>query len=136
MKDRRSIRQKEYDYSQSGAYFVTVCTHNRECLFGEIVDGKMILNNAGRIVQAMWSELPGRFPLVSIRRVRTRYDSDTNKGGIHPAPTTWFGWQRNYYECVIRDENELNRARQYIIDNPAKWDMDEENPNVKPPQPR
>jgi REP element-mobilizing transposase RayT len=44
-------------------------------------------------------------------------------------------WQRNYYERVIRDENELNRAQQYIIDNPAKWDTDEENPNVKPSKP-
>jgi hypothetical protein len=40
MKNRRSIRLKEYDYSQSGAYFVTICTHNKECLFGEIVDGE------------------------------------------------------------------------------------------------
>ncbi|MCD6234217.1 MAG: hypothetical protein J7K63_04165 [Candidatus Marinimicrobia bacterium] len=37
---RRSIRLKGYDYSQAGAYFVTMCTQNRECLFGEIVDGK------------------------------------------------------------------------------------------------
>jgi len=44
-------------------------------------------------------------------------------------------WQRNYYEHVIRNEDELNEIRQYIIDNPAKWDMDEENPNVQPSQP-
>jgi hypothetical protein len=42
-------------------------------------------------------------------------------------------WQRNYYEHVIRDEEELNRARQYITDNPKKWMEDEENPmNLKP----
>jgi REP element-mobilizing transposase RayT len=45
-------------------------------------------------------------------------------------------WHRNYYEHVIRNENELNDVRQYIVDNPAKWDTDEENPNAKPPQPR
>jgi putative transposase len=38
-------------------------------------------------------------------------------------------WQRNYYEHIIRDENELNRIRKYIIDNPFKWDQDKENPN-------
>ena len=69
------------------------------------------------------------------RLVRTRYDSDTNKGGMNPAPTSWFGWQRNYYEHVIRNEDELNEIRRYIMDNPAKWDTDEENPNAKPSQP-
>ena len=38
---RRSIRLKGYDYSQAGAYFVTICTHDRECMFEEIVDGEM-----------------------------------------------------------------------------------------------
>ncbi len=51
---RRSIRLKGYDYSQPGAYFITICTHQRECLFGDIVDGKMILNENGRIVSAEW----------------------------------------------------------------------------------
>lgn len=37
-------------------------------------------------------------------------------------------WQRNYYERVIRDENELARAREYIVNNPLKWDLDQENP--------
>lgn len=45
--NRRSIRLKGYDYSQAGAYFVTICTHDRQCLFGEIVDGQMVLNDAG-----------------------------------------------------------------------------------------
>ena len=51
---RRSIRLKGYDYSQAGAYFVTICTHDRLCLFGEIVDGEMRLNDFGRIVAAEW----------------------------------------------------------------------------------
>lgn len=51
---RRSIRLKDYDYSQSGAYFVTVCTQNRECLFGEITDGEMVLNEFGKIVADEW----------------------------------------------------------------------------------
>jgi len=51
---RRSIRLKGYDYSQAGAYFVTLCTHGRACVFGEIVDGQMRLNDAGRIVADEW----------------------------------------------------------------------------------
>ena len=51
---RRSIRLRGYDYSQAGAYFVTNCTHDRECLFGEIMDGKMVLNQYGEIVIDEW----------------------------------------------------------------------------------
>lgn len=65
-RNRRSIRLAGYDYTQSGAYFVTVCTQNRSCLFGSIVDGEMQLNDAGRIVQGIWGELPGRFPQIGI----------------------------------------------------------------------
>ncbi|GLI32783.1 transposase [Desulforhabdus amnigena] len=53
-RNRRSIRLRGYDYSQAGAYFVTICTQNRECLFGEIVDGEMRLNTAGKIVADEW----------------------------------------------------------------------------------
>ena len=51
---RRSIRLKNYDYANGGAYFVTLCTRNGECLFGEIVEGSMRLNDAGRIVADEW----------------------------------------------------------------------------------
>ena len=51
---RRSIRLKEYDYSQPGAYFITICTHQREYLFGEIVDGVMQLNEYGQIAREEW----------------------------------------------------------------------------------
>jgi REP element-mobilizing transposase RayT len=55
---RRSIRLKEYDYSQPGDYFITICTHNRECLFGEIVNGKMQLTPIGLIVEDEWKRTP------------------------------------------------------------------------------
>lgn len=51
---RRSIRLKNYDYSQNGAYFVTMCVQNHMCLFGEITNGKMILNEFGIIVRDEW----------------------------------------------------------------------------------
>jgi putative transposase len=51
---RRSVRLKEYDYSQPGAYFVTVCSWNRECVFGNIANGEMELNEYGRMIEKEW----------------------------------------------------------------------------------
>jgi putative transposase len=51
---RRSIRLKQYDYGQPGAYFVTVCTRRRKCLFGEIGEGKVVLSEMGKIVGREW----------------------------------------------------------------------------------
>jgi len=63
---RRSIRLKGYDYTQPGAYFVTICTHSREILFGQVMDGEMVLNEYGQIVQACWREIPAHFPHVAL----------------------------------------------------------------------
>ena len=59
---RRTIRLKEYDYSQAGLYFITICTHNRAYLFGEIKNGEMILNDMGKIANQCWLEIPNHFP--------------------------------------------------------------------------
>jgi REP element-mobilizing transposase RayT len=58
---RRSIRLKEYDYSQAGMYFVTICCQNRTCRFGKIKNGEMVLNNAGQMVEKWCAELPHKF---------------------------------------------------------------------------
>ncbi|MRR09433.1 hypothetical protein EG831_05025 [bacterium] len=50
-KHRSSIRLQGYDYSAAGAYYVTICTHDRSCLFGDVVGGVMIMNECGRIVE-------------------------------------------------------------------------------------
>jgi len=62
---RRSIRLKGYDYTQAGAYFITICTNNRECLFGEVVGGDMRLNDAGRMVESVWNAMPASYPDVT-----------------------------------------------------------------------
>jgi len=59
---RRSIRLKGYDYSQAGLYFITICCDNRMCLFGNVVNGEMELNDAGKIAYACWMEIPNHFP--------------------------------------------------------------------------
>ena len=52
--NRKSIRLKEYDYSFSGWYYLTICTHERRNLFGKIIDGKLIPNESGKIVEEEW----------------------------------------------------------------------------------
>jgi putative transposase len=231
---RRSIRLPQYDYAQPGAYFVTICTHERECVLGDIADGRMELNDLGDIAQGFWLQVPVRFPSViidacvtmpnhghaiivitdagrgvvsppdpphpgtGIRRgvVATpdpaHPDADIRRGVVatpdpaHPAtgirrgvvatPATtptparyptdpWQGgetpplrpltlgeivafykyqttktinqirdmvgtrfWQRNYWEHVIRNEAEMQRIREYIQANPARWRDDQLHP--------
>lgn len=63
---RKSIRLKGYDYSQAGLYFITICVQNRECLFGEIINGEMNLNDAGMMVETEWLKLPKRFKNITL----------------------------------------------------------------------
>ena len=58
---RHSIRLKGYDYSRAGMYFVTICVQKHTCLFGKIIDGKMILNDAGKMVEKWCTELSHKF---------------------------------------------------------------------------
>ncbi len=99
---RRSIRLKGYDYSQAGAYFVTIVTQGRVFLFGEILDGEMHLNDAGKMVEKTWLSMPERFPsvaLVAFVVMPNHFHGDLiitdvginrvgiNRAGINPAPT-------------------------------------------------
>ncbi len=63
---RRSIRLRGYDYTCPGAYFITVVTWGRECLFGEILDGEMQMNELGAVAQSCWQEIPAHFPNVQL----------------------------------------------------------------------
>ena len=159
---RRSIRLRDYDYSQEGYYFVTVCTKNRECYFGKIIHGEMELSKIGLIAHKYWNEIPKHFDNVILdemvimpdhlhgivvvnnnnNNLRCRGVACNAPTGISPKPKSLptiirsfksavsnlshknqiphFQWQRNYYEHIIRNENELNRIRQYIRNNPLK----------------
>ena len=63
---RRSIRLRNYDYASAGAHFVTICTQGREYLFGKIDNETMVLNDAGRMLQQVWDELPQRFADIEL----------------------------------------------------------------------
>ena len=60
--NRQSTRLRGYDYSQNGAYFITICSYRRECLFGEIIAGQMRLNEAGQVVADCWQQIPQHHP--------------------------------------------------------------------------
>lgn len=59
---RRSIRLKDYDYSQSGLYFITICCKDKICHFGKIENNEMVLNDAGDMVIQCWLAIPQHFP--------------------------------------------------------------------------
>jgi len=174
---RHSPRLKSFDYSWPGAYFITICTLNRECIFGKIINDEMLLNENGEIVRDEWLRtleirheikldeyvvMPNHFHAVVFidgrgdRPVARPDDQDFVSQGqsrLKPASIGAFIggfkssvtkrineirhtpgvsiWQRNYYEHVIRNEDELNEIRQYILTNPLKWALDRENPEFK-----
>ncbi len=151
---RKSIRLTTYDYSTPGAYFVTICTHNRQCVLGEIVNGEMKPNRWGLIVAeelqrtvelrpylhldehvVMPNHLHAILLLqpakneraVPLSEIIGSYKSFTTKR-IRRLGFTSFAWQRGYYDHVIRGEKDLQRIREYVVNNPAKWEEDKNNP--------
>jgi len=191
---RRSIRLHGYDYSQAGAYFITLVTYQQECIFGDIVDENMVLNHIGKIVQWEWLNLPKRFNYLELGgfmvmpnhfhgilfihetsvvphqgaintpsinpQSPNKVEMDVEESSFQPNESkpaslgaiisqfksratkeiwkipSWNGipiWQRNYYERIIRDEQEMEKAWRYIESNPAQWRRDDENPhNIAP----
>jgi REP element-mobilizing transposase RayT len=165
-----STRLKNWDYSSFGYYFVTICTRNRECLFGNIVDGEIVLSEIGKIAKQYWLGIPNHFQnakldefvimpnhihgIVIIDNVETPHgvslQQRQNKFS-KPIPgslsmvinqykstvTRWcrkngyndFAWQSRFYDHIIRNENSLRKIREYINNNPMKWDIDENNPD-------
>ncbi|MDO4224037.1 MAG: hypothetical protein Q4D05_08460 [Acinetobacter sp.] len=63
---RKSLRLAHYDYSQQGMYFITICCHNRECLFGKIENGEVQLNELGKKAWQCWQDIPKFYPQVKL----------------------------------------------------------------------
>ncbi len=176
---RRTLRLRGYDYTQPGAYFVTICTHHREPLFGQVADGEMVLNAFGKMVWEEWFKtaqvrpyvelFEGEFVIMpnhihgivwivgdmvggprslapppqpktsgvdpnnvtpgSLGAIIRAFKSAVTKRinalrGTPGAPV----WQRNDYEHIIRNDDALNRIREYIETNSLRWHLDRENP--------
>ena len=183
---RRSVRLKDYDYSQNGAYFITICTQNRKHIFGQITKddllcSQIVLNVCGKVAEKYWLEIPEHFPnalidkyvimpnhihgIIIINDGKTSTIAESSRRGTAcRAPTGTnerFGkpqigsmptiirsyksavskrineilhtpgqsfWQRNYFEHIIRNDNDFYEIRKYINDNPRKWEDDKYNP--------
>jgi putative transposase len=80
---RRYIRLRNYDYSQPGFYFITICTRERKWMLGDIVNGEMCLNIAGSIAQSLWSALPERFPHVELDQYIIMPNRNCSGGELH-----------------------------------------------------
>jgi REP element-mobilizing transposase RayT len=186
-KHRRSTRLKGYDYTQPGAYFVTICTYQREPLFGQVITGQVELSEYGQIVQGEWLKSPaireeieldqfvimpnhlhGIVNIVPVGAKGPLPPSPKTKDSLHSSKSSWQGpvptslgsfisgfksavtkqinqsrqtpgqpvWQRNYYEHIIRSDRALDAIRQYIDQNPARWDLDRYNPIATGPDPQ
>jgi len=114
---------QDRDYSK-GIYVVTICTKNRECFFGDIINRKMEPEKGGGITgknNPMLSE--NSLPKI-IRWYKGRCSFEIRK----MKNAKCFGWHSRYYDQVIKNRKELNKKREYIWDNPWKWESDELNP--------
>jgi REP element-mobilizing transposase RayT len=63
---RNSLRLRDFDYSRVGVYSITICTHGRVPLLGEVIDGVMHLSEAGRVVKTVWEDLPNHYPYIEL----------------------------------------------------------------------
>ncbi len=82
-------------------------------------DSRIARTGAAQISRKPLGRLIGAFKTVATKKINLACGSPGNRL-----------WQRNYYEHIIRDDEELDHAREYIRDNPMKWDLDIENPDV------
>lgn len=151
-KRKNSLRLAGYDYSQSGMYFVTVLSYQRLQLFGHIKNSEMTLSKLGNIIVSCWQQIPKHFQSVELdafvmmpnhihgiivlqddsEKVTLGHVMNTFKGAVtrqarksnldidleHPV------WHRNFHDHIIRNEADLNRIRQYVQTNPARWEAD------------
>ncbi|GGK74938.1 transposase [Rufibacter glacialis] len=61
-----SARLQHWDYGWNAAYFITICTKDRQHYFGSILDGEMQLSEIGRLAYTVWAEIPSHFPFVEL----------------------------------------------------------------------
>ncbi len=146
---RKSPRLKEFDYSMPTAYFITICTHEKVCLFGE----PDCLNPFGKIADHCIHHIPFHYPCVTVEKhvvmpnhvhmllfidsskvsnenafpnltsVIGKYKAAVSRA-IHHIDPAINVWQRSFHDHIPRNEKALDEIWHYIDDNPRKWDLD------------
>jgi REP element-mobilizing transposase RayT len=165
MPERKPIRLKGYDYSTPGAYFITVCAHNRfenRNIFGSIHNSEMMKNRWAAVVESCWCDLPNHYVHISLdefivmpdhfhgivwinnipvgnghaRSLRRQNETLPNVVGsfksavsrnIHQNDFPDFQWQKSYYDHVIRNDESMQKIREYVQNNPRKWELDHDD---------
>ncbi len=147
-RQRKSPRLSGYDYSQDGAYFVTICTYQGGHFFGPVVEGQMQLTPIGQVAERCWRAIPDHFPAVELDEFvvmpnhlhgilwlrRSKAALGTIVGNFKAAvtresrrdldPELGRLWHRSYHDHIIRTEQDLMRIRKYIKHNPQRWQED------------
>ena len=169
---RNTNRIPRHNYSTPGQYFLTICTENRQQLFGTIKNDQMILNGVGNMINLWWQKTFEKYDHTLINEYiimpnhihgimnivgagSPRPDNNNNDkiiGCGNHTPTigniiAYFKyqttkqineshntpgkkiWQRNYHDHIIRNDESLTNIRNYIVNNPATWQFDIENPD-------
>ena len=151
---RRSVRLKGYDYSLKGLYFITICTQNNRCLFGDITDGVISLNEAGKMIESWYHEIPNKFPdyvclehmvmpnhfhciwmnkgetgqnLIDVIHWFKTMTTNEYIRNVHTNNWLPFNkrlWQREYFEHIIPNQHAYQEIADYILSNPLKWSND------------
>ena len=145
---RKRNRLETYDYTQNGAYFVTICTLYKRCSFGYVRDGAdepvMVYSESGLRVEQFIRMIPTHYPSVEVSRYCVMPNHvhlllTFGPGASGPslstvinqfkgAVTKAFGkpiWQKGFFDRVVRDPDEFRRIGEYIEHNPAKWKTDD-----------
>jgi len=160
MRQRKQQRLIHFDYTTPGAYFVTICVSDMQCKLGDVVEGQMVLNEAGELVKTCWLDLPHHYSNCDLDEfvVMPNHFHGIVRivgNGLKPFPTQHglpeivrglktfssrrinasksgnpFQWQKSFYDRVVRNENELHLIREYIVNNPMSWELDKNNQDI------
>ncbi|MBQ6266952.1 MAG: transposase [Clostridia bacterium] len=146
---RKTYRLKDYDYSTAGAYFITICSKERQCCFSDIIpfDGdlppQVVLSALGLIVEQAIMSIPQHYQnvsvdnyvimpnhlhlLISLNEKNTQTISrmiQQMKGFISKQYGTPV-FQNKFYDHIIRDAEDYKSRYEYIDDNPRRWSEDD-----------
>jgi len=118
-----SVRLQNWDYGWDGYYYVTICTSNRECFFGEIVKGEMELSGIGELTTSMLLEIPKRYEYANLDEFIVMPNH------IHAIIkiNNRFTWQSRFHDRIIRNDQQYQQIKNYIINNPENWNNDSLN---------
>lgn len=111
---RRSIRLYEYDYSHEGLYFITICTQNRICFLGSVVDEEMVLNDAGKMIEEQWLGLKNNFANVELHEyciMPNHFHGIIEIVGVSLVDT--------------RNDESYQKIAEYIYETPKYWLTDD-----------